>query len=281
LKEVDWLSSADPAAMLAHVRGEVSDRKLRLFAVACCRQVFGLLADPRSRRAVEVAERYADGLATEEERRRIADHGRGMLGVPLAGNGEHVQDDRIFPVLAWLTVWDDPAGAAHVMATGRGVLRVVPPAAQAALLREVAGNPFRPVTLPGPPCPDCTPGEPEEDCDDCGGTGTVLGPCPWLTPQVVALANAAYLERGGEACGRCGGGRRVNSDRPFRYTEDCPDCDAGRVATTGHLNNERLAVLSDALQEAGCTDAALLGHLRSAGPHVQGCWAVDVMLGKG
>ena len=43
---------------------------------------------------------------------------------------------------------------------------------------------------------------------------------------------------------------------------------------------ERLSVLSDALEEAGCTDAELLSHLRSPGPHERGCWALDLVLGK-
>jgi hypothetical protein len=41
-----------------------------------------------------------------------------------------------------------------------------------------------------------------------------------------------------------------------------------------------LPVLADALEEAGCTDAALLEHLRGPGPHVRGCWAVDLILAK-
>jgi hypothetical protein len=49
----------------------------------------------------------------------------------------------------------------------------------------------------------------------------------------------------------------------------------------GTLDNGRLAVLSDALEEAGCSDADILGHLRGPGPHVRGCWAVDLLLGKG
>jgi hypothetical protein len=48
----------------------------------------------------------------------------------------------------------------------------------------------------------------------------------------------------------------------------------------GTLDPVRLAVLADALEDAGCTDAEILGHLRGPGPHVRGCWAVDVMLGK-
>jgi hypothetical protein len=42
----------------------------------------------------------------------------------------------------------------------------------------------------------------------------------------------------------------------------------------------RLPLLADALEDAGCTDADLLGHLRGPGPHVRGCWAVDLVLGK-
>jgi hypothetical protein len=73
-----------------------------------------------------------------------------------------------------------------------------------------------------------------------------VGPA-WLTPAAVSLAHAAYEERS---------------------------------LPSGRLDNSRLAVLSDALEEAGCSDEAILGHLRSPGPHVRGCWALDLMLGK-
>ena len=43
---------------------------------------------------------------------------------------------------------------------------------------------------------------------------------------------------------------------------------------------ERLPVLADALEEAGCTDADLLAHCRGGGEHVRGCWVVDLLLGK-
>jgi hypothetical protein len=46
------------------------------------------------------------------------------------------------------------------------------------------------------------------------------------------------------------------------------------------LQPDRLGVLADSLEDAGCTDDTLLGHLRSTGPHVRGCWAVDLVLGK-
>jgi hypothetical protein len=51
-----------------------------------------------------------------------------------------------------------------------------------------------------------------------------------------------------------------------------------RHLPAGTLDTGRLAVLADALEEAGCTDADILGHLRGPGPHVRGCWPVDLCL---
>jgi hypothetical protein len=49
----------------------------------------------------------------------------------------------------------------------------------------------------------------------------------------------------------------------------------------GTLDAARLALLADALEDAGCADAELLGHLRGPVVHVRGCWAVDLILAKG
>jgi hypothetical protein len=69
----------------------------------------------------------------------------------------------------------------------------------------------------------------------------------WLNDAVVSLARAAYCER---------------------------------TLPAGTLHADRLAVLSDALEESGCNDQQFLAHLRSGGPHVRGCWALDLVLGK-
>jgi hypothetical protein len=69
----------------------------------------------------------------------------------------------------------------------------------------------------------------------------------WLTPTVKVLAEAAYEER---------------------------------ALPSGELDAARLAVLADALEDAGCGDAELLDHLRGPGPHARGCWVVDLLLGK-
>jgi hypothetical protein len=52
-----------------------------------------------------------------------------------------------------------------------------------------------------------------------------------------------------------------------------------RELPSGHLELARLAVLSDALEEAGAT-GEVLDHLRATGPHVRGCWALDLVLGR-
>jgi hypothetical protein len=54
-----------------------------------------------------------------------------------------------------------------------------------------------------------------------------------------------------------------------------------RQLAEGRLDLGLLAVLADALEEAGCGEQLLLGHLRSPGPHVRGCWAIDLLTARG
>lgn len=150
MTEADWLSSSDPASMLRHVRdgGPVSQRKLRLFAVACCRRVWPRLTDPRSRQAVEVAERYADGEASREQ---LAAASAGAWDVHLeASDAEH------YAALAAYYAVNDPDGPSAEDVADAVVsssyldpedLELEEPA-QADLCREVFGNPFRPRFCP-------------------------------------------------------------------------------------------------------------------------------------
>jgi hypothetical protein len=53
-----------------------------------------------------------------------------------------------------------------------------------------------------------------------------------------------------------------------------------RAMPSGLLDSARLAVLADAVEEAGCDDPEILGHLRTPSPHTLGCWPIDLLLGK-
>lgn len=67
MTEQEWLGCDKPHPMLTYLRGRASNRKLRLYACASCRRVWPLLQDERSRKVVEVAEQYADGLTSYPE----------------------------------------------------------------------------------------------------------------------------------------------------------------------------------------------------------------------
>jgi len=65
--EKAWLGSEAPHSLLLTLKGKRMPRQRRLLAVAICRRLLTEMIDPESRHAVEVAERYADGLADAEE----------------------------------------------------------------------------------------------------------------------------------------------------------------------------------------------------------------------
>ena len=72
MTEGDWPACEDPERMPGFLRDRGGDRKVRLFVTALCRWRWHHLADERSRRAVTVAERFADGLAGDRELRQAA-----------------------------------------------------------------------------------------------------------------------------------------------------------------------------------------------------------------
>jgi hypothetical protein len=219
MTEPEWLACADPQQMLDCLHGQASDRKLRLFAVACCRRIWTLV-DKDCRHLGVRTEDYADGQVSQEELLAARDEAHDSdwtAGLAFeeaaaledieaaagdaAGNAAHAAADAATDYLPFRE--QSPAWAAARQAEF---------AAQAALLQEVFGNPFRPVSVER----------------------------SWLTATVVALAQAIYEERA----------------------------------------FDRLPILADALEDAGCDNADLLNHCRQPGEHVRACWAVDLLLGK-
>lgn len=293
MTEAEWLASDDPAAMLAvatrdrrnepseHDR-HVSDRKLRLFAVACCRQVWHLLTDERSRKAVEVAELVADGKVQEDEWSLAVAHAgeayRATNG-PVGLHGKMV----CAAAAAANAVWNDISNniAACVWQCSQAEVDL---SAQVALLREIVGNPFRQLKV-----------DPA-----------------WLTPTVVSLAQAAYEKRKPSGCAKCGGRGGAWGERWSK-----PEWLPCMYCNNHTLDPERLVILADALEDAGvpievvcwrcegecrmlkaadkvrsapgeCPVCGLRGrlpnpilaHLRGPGPHVRGCHVLDLLLGK-
>lgn len=269
MTEQEWLMCAEPIPILEFLRDHqrASSRKLRLFSVACCRRIWPFLTEERSRKFIELAECFADGTATTEDMIRAANE-RGTTGFAsnYARAGAKVSiwyaaqavGFAIVPAVdpetdnvAWATAaaaaideiaWSDPLWE-RVMRTAyqssgyeiedeehwaevwEQAVYAMPYNSftsfpgwhaerkeQAAIVRDIFGNPFRPVTI------DRT----------------------WLSPTVVTLAQAIY------------------DNRAF----------------------DRMPILADALEGAGCDNDEILGHCRGPGPHVRGCWVVDLILGK-
>ena len=93
--EIAWLACNTPQPMLEFVRGMASQRKLRLFAVACCRLVWDWFPQLVSREAVEVAERYADGKASRQE----------LLAGRRAADPRWKEDEDTSIASAWTCAW--------------------------------------------------------------------------------------------------------------------------------------------------------------------------------
>jgi hypothetical protein len=158
MTEAEWLTCNDPRRMLlvfqeAVVPGDkrftTGDRQLRLFACACCRTVWPNLTDARSRRAVKVAERYVDGLATAEQLRK-AEYDANQAQFKLwrreflsSSDASEAQGWQI-SCLAKACVRQDPL--TYLRINGY-FFKAVPAVTQADLLRDIIGNPFRPVAV--------------------------------------------------------------------------------------------------------------------------------------
>jgi hypothetical protein len=201
MTEDDWLASQNVTPMIAYLLNEASDRKLRLFACACCMQ---LARSEEDRQAVDLGERFADALVSDVERRT-------------AWNAIEVQKRDAIDMQNFqdaIALWVRGRPLAPDMNASRGLdglARSLVGERSIDLLHCIFGNPFQPPGGPG-----------------------------WDDPRAIRLAQGIYEERA----------------------------------------FERLPILADALEEAGCQDALALDHCRQNGNHVRGCWVIDLLLKK-
>ena len=209
----EWDTSGHLWLMLHNATEKTGDqRKIGLFGAACCRQYWDYLL-PESQVILAEFEALLDRLPSPSERDICAASG------PL---GDRANAAVRLVVQAWFPGKFRVAAAKAVCyavigsAFGAyGYFREVDSGAEATfiqLLRDIFGNPFRPV----------------------------VGGLAWRDTNVQALAHAIYDES----------------------------------------DFELLPVLADALEDAGETNAELLGHCREAHEHVQGCWALDFLLAR-
>lgn len=186
MTEAEWLASTNTVTRLEFLRGKASNRKFRLFAVGCCRYVRQVMPDERCRNTVEVAERFADGMATEQELEAAADAATDSAeyhSVAASGQSFSVSQGIYFAARTALHATDRTAHEAAIGAANTVFLAAVGAAGDQKAARSAAGdaasqyrryllndifaNPFRPATL---------------------------GPA-WLTPAVNALVTSIYQNR--------------------------------------------------------------------------------------
>jgi hypothetical protein len=224
MTEAEWLACEDPTPMLRALCGTASERKLRLFACACCRRIW-LVAPPVARAAVDVAERYADrNYSSEQVPIRLLEEAAEAIeadrslkpweDIPTRNAAQNTLYEFSAEMAAHWAANSSPAGPGRRRRRGRGV-QISPQGeltAQAHLLCDIFGNPFRPVTF-----------DPA-----------------WRSDTALTLARGMYESR----------------------------------------DFSPMPILADALQDAGCDNADILNHCRGTGPHVRGCWVVDLVLGK-
>jgi hypothetical protein len=247
MTEAEWLEPGSPIGRLEAERGWPSARKQRLFAVACCRRILHLLPDdPRPRNALEVAECYADRKAKRDDLKAALARVRPRRSLLAPGQ---TYADVLERFVKESILW----GCHPTQRTYAGLV-----ASCAACAAAYAALPLEEPYVAPAYSQYSERWSSAEHAEEAAQRALLREVCgdPFHPPPagivpvprgIIRLVQAAYDER---------------------------------ALPSGEMDLARLAVLSDALEEAGCMEQAVLEHLRSPGPHVRGCWAVDLLLAK-
>jgi hypothetical protein len=171
MTEAEWLTATDPAPMLAFLRGRASERKLRLFWVACAGSVWANIPG-EVREGVHTAERHADRLASQDalvaatvEVHSFPPRCRRSTGLDWFRSTAPEVVVAYWAALTSTLVWSRLSLGAVGIGPQQALRSAGPHYPD--LLREVFGNPFHPVTV---------------------------NPS-WVTPDVLALARGMYDSR--------------------------------------------------------------------------------------
>ncbi len=227
--------------------GKLVQRKLRLIACAAARCLWKQLPEDVFRKAIEVGERFADGTATEKEREKAF---RAAFEVHNDLEVAYGIDDGtelyLLPDRERAEVWR------ALSATGIAIT-CVKPALTFGTLDGVCH------TVPGLllPIAKYRKGFSVEHGYQFG-YDQVSDPLPPLVRDILGYPFAPVKFE-----------KRWRTETVRLLTEG--------ITADGKF--DRLPILADALEEAGCDDADILGHCRGPGPHVGGCWVVDLIRG--
>jgi hypothetical protein len=259
MTEKQWRRCANAQRILdCLLDGPYSPRKLRLFAVACCRRLGRRVADERLREAVRVAELYAEGRATPAQ-------------LQSARSAAELVSDELFPASPADLAAGACASAAEPSAGG---------AARAAALWAALSCDAR-----------LCSGDVEQET--LAQAGAFIAKGLWnlgVFAGKLALA-LALRHRCWDEVAECRAQAQLLHDivgNPFRRDPVPPSWlrwnDACLPRLAGTIYDQEMfalmPILADALEDAGCANPEVLGHCRTPGVHVRGCWVLDLILGK-
>jgi hypothetical protein len=256
MTEAEWLTCTDSDKLLKKSRFRNYKRKCRLFATACCRCIWAQFIDDRSRHAVDVAERHADGLATDEELQTAACKAHEVHHAMFAVLG------KVGSSIEWAAAYAADVNPIHAAKTVIWMVR----------WPRLYQEPLTPGTTEAPRLTPCT-------------VRRRTGPLAILKGKWDVTPLHEPIPTGADHSVQCALIRDIfgNPFRPVVFFPEWRTDTALALARQMYESPEfsAMAILADALQDAGCDSPAILNHCRDTSlMHVRGCWVVDLVLGK-